>query len=241
VGKFQATRQNEKWQADLLDRSTKPSELNGIKQTYVLVVVDVFTRIGYLQPMIGKDAATVLEAYTMITARAKAHPQILSMDKEGATVTSEKRFEHFLDANGTVLRRAEGRNDLAIVDAYMGRLGLELGRIRLANKLRVNEWAPEIASAEASLNRKPMSALRGNAPKDLENTIKSADPKERVIEFQQLETIVINRAEDKKLNNALEGTMAFRAPIQAEAGQKGMIATRNRPGEARFWRKRCGA
>ena len=25
VGKFQATRQNEKWQMDLLDRSTKPS------------------------------------------------------------------------------------------------------------------------------------------------------------------------------------------------------------------------
>jgi hypothetical protein len=76
------------------------------------------------------------------------------------------------------------------------------------------------------------------AREDLENAIKSTDPKERVIEFQQLETmaqnIVINRTEDKKMNTALEGTMAFRAPILAEAGQKGMIATRNRPGEARF-------
>ena len=29
VGKFQATRMNEKWQLDLLDRSTKPSQLDG--------------------------------------------------------------------------------------------------------------------------------------------------------------------------------------------------------------------
>jgi hypothetical protein len=53
VGKFQATRQNEKWQMDLLDRSTKkPSELDGKRQTYVLAIVDVFTRRGYLEPMV---------------------------------------------------------------------------------------------------------------------------------------------------------------------------------------------
>ena len=110
VGKFQATRQNEKWQADLLDRSTKPSELNGIEQHYVLVVVDVFTRRGYLEPLVGKDAKSVLEAYSMICARAKAHPQILSLDKEGATLTTKKGLEKFLDANNTVLeasRRTE--------------------------------------------------------------------------------------------------------------------------------------
>ena len=47
VGKFRATRQNETWQLDLLDRSTKPSELDGSRQTNVLVVVDVFTRMGF--------------------------------------------------------------------------------------------------------------------------------------------------------------------------------------------------
>ena len=238
AGKFQATRQNEKWQADLLDRSTKPSELDGVKQTYVLVVVDVYTRRGYLQPLSGKDAASVLNAYKMITARAQAHPQILNLDKEGATLTSEKGFERFLDANGTVWRRAEGRNDLAIVDAYMGRLGIELGRIRLAKKLRVDQWAPQIASAEASLNRKPMATLRGNAPDDVAEAIASNDPEKKVIEFQQLEQMAVNistnRVEDRKVNRALEETTAFRAPLQAEAGQKGPIAARNRPGEARY-------
>jgi hypothetical protein len=124
------------------------------------------------------------------------------------------------------------------VDAFMGRLGLELGRIRLAKKLAVDEWAPQLASAEASLNRKPMATLRGNAPKDIEDAVNSKVPEEKVVEFQQLETmaenIKINRAEDTKVNKALEGTMAFRAALQAEAGQKGMIATRNRPGQARF-------
>ena len=44
TGKFQATRMNEKWSLDLLDRSTKPSQLDGVAQTHVLAVVDVFTR-----------------------------------------------------------------------------------------------------------------------------------------------------------------------------------------------------
>ena len=66
----------------------------------------------------------------------------------------------------------------------MGRLGLDLGRIRLKKKLRVNQWAPQLASAEASLNRKPMDTLRGNAPRDLENALEDdASPGDKVIKF----------------------------------------------------------
>ena len=69
-------------------------------------------------------------------------------------MSSDGAFEAFLGEKGTVVRRAEGRSDLATIDGYMGRLGLELGRIRLKKKLRMNQWAPEIAGVEASLNRK---------------------------------------------------------------------------------------
>ena len=155
------------------------------------------------------------------------------MDKEEATLSSDGAFEAVLDAEGTVVRRAEGRNDLAIIDGYMGRLGLELGRIR-QKKLRMKQWAPQIAGAGAALKRKPMTTLRGNAPRDVEQAIESNDPEEKVIEFQQLEqqarNIAVNRKEDKKTNRALEREGAFRAPIQA----RGVIRTRNRPGEARF-------
>ena len=89
-------------------------------------------------------------------------------------------FDKFLDENNTVWRRAEGRNDVGVIDAYMGRLGLELGRIRLKKKLRVNQWAPQLASAEASLNQKSMVTLRGNAPRDAENALKdTAGPEEK--------------------------------------------------------------
>ena len=80
------------------------------------------------------------------------------------TLSSDGVFEEFLDENNTVWRRVEGRNDVAVIDAFMGMLGLELGRIRFKKKLKVNQWAPQLASAEASLNRKPMATLRGNAP-----------------------------------------------------------------------------
>ena len=59
-GKFQAARANEKWQLDLLDRSTKPSQLEGRPQTHVLCVVDVFTRRGYLETLEDKKKDTVL-------------------------------------------------------------------------------------------------------------------------------------------------------------------------------------
>ena len=234
TGKFQSTRANEKWQLDLLDRSTKPSQLDGVAQTHVLAVVDVFTRRGYLEPLVDKKKDTVLEAYQRITERAGANPQILSLDKEGATLSNDGAFEAFLDEKGTVVRRAEGRNDLAIIDGYMGQVGLGAGRIRLKKKLRMNQWAPEIAGVEAALNRKPMTTLRGNAPRDIEQAIASTDPEEKVVEFQQLEqqarNIAINRKEDKKVTRALEREGAFRAPIEA----RGVIRTRNRPGKARF-------
>jgi hypothetical protein len=186
---------------------------------------------------VDKRKDTVLAAYERITERAGANQQILSLDKEGATLSNDGAFEAFLDEKGTVVRRAEGRNDLAIIDGYMGRLGLELGRIRLKKRLRTNQWAPQIAEAESALNRKPMTTLRGNAPRDIEQAIASNDPEEKVIDFMQIEqqarNIEINRKEDTKINEALEKEGAFRAPILAR-GARGVIRTRNRPGKARF-------
>ncbi len=90
---------------DLLDRSTKPSELDGKRQTYVLAIVDVFTRRGYLEPMVDKKKKNVLDAYKRIAERADAFPQILSLDKEGATLSSDGVFEEVLNENNTVWRR----------------------------------------------------------------------------------------------------------------------------------------
>ena len=83
-----------------------------------------------------------------------------------------------------------------------------------------------------------MTTFSGNAPNAVDQTIKSTDPEEKVIEFQQLEQqarkIEINRKENTKVTKALATNRAFRAPIEPEAGQKRLIATRNLPGEARF-------
>ena len=100
----------------------------------------------------------------------------------------------------------------------------------------MNQWAPELASAEVSLNRKPMTTLRGNAPRDVADAIKS-----KVIEFQRLEqqarNIATNRVEGKEVNRALERDGAFRAHTEAEVGHNGLNAKRNRPGEARLGSK----
>ena len=90
--------------------------LDGKPQTHVLAVVDVLTRRGYLEPLEDKKKDTVLEAYARITERAGAHPQILSLDKEGATLSSDGAFEEFLGDHGPVVRRAEGRDDLPVID-----------------------------------------------------------------------------------------------------------------------------
>ena len=45
---------------------------------------------------------------------------------------------------------------------------------------------------------------------------------------------MVNRKEDKKVNRVLAANKAFQAPVEPEKGQKGLIATRNLPGEARY-------
>ena len=97
---FQSTAANEKWQLDLLDRSTKPSQLDGVAQTHVLAVVDVFTRRGYLETLVDKKKDTVLEAYERITERAGANPQILSLDKEGGDTQQRRRFRGIIGQQG---------------------------------------------------------------------------------------------------------------------------------------------
>ena len=72
---------------DLLDRSTKPSELEGRgKQTYVLAIVDVFTRRGYLELMVNKKKKTVLQAYKRIAERA------VPFRKSCRLIRKERRF-----------------------------------------------------------------------------------------------------------------------------------------------------
>ena len=55
------------------------------------------------------------------------------------TLSSDGVFEDYLAANGAVWRRAEGHNVIADKNAYLWRMGLELGRIKLARELRPNQ------------------------------------------------------------------------------------------------------
>ena len=78
-GKVTASREDVRWQADLLDYSKKKKQPGGFK--YVLTVIDVFTRYVWTERITAKKDAKVLEAYRKIIGRNNNnHPKEVSTD-----------------------------------------------------------------------------------------------------------------------------------------------------------------
>ena len=55
---------NDQWQADLVDVSSLASSNN--KHTFILTVIDVFSKVGYAQPLRNKEARSITNAFKTI-------------------------------------------------------------------------------------------------------------------------------------------------------------------------------
>jgi hypothetical protein len=83
---------NDQWEADLADLSYYSKENDEYK--YLLVVIDVFTRFGWAQPLKNKKAATIVDAFKLIISDDDEKPRRLRTD--GASDFSNKQFQNFL-------------------------------------------------------------------------------------------------------------------------------------------------
>ena len=121
-GRVTAPSSESRWQADIIDYTSRDAGANGGFR-YVLVIVDVFSRLLLAEPLKDKGAGTVLEAWRTIMSELPpgTQPRILDTD-----VAAE-----FLGVFGKHLRRTgilhiqkdpRQKDAIAVVDSAIGRL-----------------------------------------------------------------------------------------------------------------------
>jgi len=90
-----AFRENQIWLADLLDMSNYSRDNQGFK--WILLVIDVFTRQGFAQPMKSKESANVLSAFKKIVEE-NGKPEKLITDN-GSEFTNREFQKYLSDSN----------------------------------------------------------------------------------------------------------------------------------------------
>jgi hypothetical protein len=92
-GRVLVTGIDDQWEADLADVSAYAKENDGYK--YLLVVIDVFSRYGWVEPMKNKKATSIVEAFSKIISKERK-PRRLRTD--GATDFSSGPFKNLLNS-----------------------------------------------------------------------------------------------------------------------------------------------
>ena len=158
-GKVTASREDIRWQLDLMDFSKRTKQPGGHK--YVLTALDVFSRFLYQVKITEKTDAQVLAAYRKIIGQNhNVHPKEVSTDlgKEfGPTFTA------YLADNGTANRKKDPQsvNSIAGVDRAQQSV-----KTIMAN-LQVNStapWSSLLKKAVDIYNDKEHGALYGESP-----------------------------------------------------------------------------
>ena len=62
-GKIWSTSPNDRWQADLIDYTARPSSKGDTKYTHILAVMDIFTRKLFTRALTGTKPKEVVEAF----------------------------------------------------------------------------------------------------------------------------------------------------------------------------------
>ena len=215
-----ATKSLERVYLDLLDRSTHTSP-DGFN--YLMIAVDSFTRKAWGVPMKSKLPTEFFDAYLAIEKQMKGKPVLLFVDNEGASLGENSKFQLHLQKHKVILKRKQGRNDLAPIDAFMGMLGRTVSKMRMERDLPESAWKTLSLEAIPLLNDRSMKRLDGSSPNDVQDAIKSEDPKDKVLEFKRLkataEGLETNHDEHASIVKKLEAAKGFRVPTTYRTGR----------------------
>ena len=161
TGKIWSPGLDRRWQTDVLVNSQKPSEHNGTKWAFALVVVDVFSRYIWTRLITSPMEAYV--GFGEILDEARKAPEVLSCDADPGFLSP--KFKELLESKGIQQSIRAGRNDLAVVDRAIYTLkrtlavhSLESGR---------NDWAEQLEAAVKAYNDSPHGTLTDGAPDDI--------------------------------------------------------------------------
>ena len=84
------------WETDIID--LKAYKLNNNQFSYLLTIIDIFTKYAWVVPLKTKSATDVLKAFRGVLQSSKRKPRILRSDR--GKEFKNRFFKPFLDANG---------------------------------------------------------------------------------------------------------------------------------------------
>ena len=161
-GKVTASREDSRWQGDLIDFSKRPKQPTGHK--YAMVVTDVLSRFQWLEPMKDKTDAEALRAYRRVVARnSNTSPKELSTDlgrEWGPTV------QQYLQDQGTAHRQKDPQqvNSIALVDRGIQSVKQIMGNLQSGTGA---PWSQVAKKAMDIYNDREHSALYVESPADV--------------------------------------------------------------------------
>jgi len=166
-GKIVATRINDRWAADLIDYTAKPSEDKDSSRDpyqYILIVQDVFSRKIWAVAMRVKTTETVQQAFEHIVRSGAGIPRELDTDNG---LEFRGVFDHYLEEEHIehVIADSRNKNARGALDAAIRTFKQQLARIQVAENTR--DWASLIPRAVNAYNDTVHSALIGRAPEDV--------------------------------------------------------------------------
>ena len=145
-GKIVATKINDRWVADLIDYTARPSEESKTSSIspyqYVLIVQDIFSRKLWAVAMRVKDTQTVREAFEHIVRSGAGKPRELDTDNG---LEFRGVFEHYLEEEniGHTIADSRNKNARGTLDA-----AIKIFKQQLASRSPNTEeigrrWCPE--------------------------------------------------------------------------------------------------
>lgn len=158
----------EQYDADLAELSSLADEND--KYRYILVVIDIFTRYVWLEPLRTKRGKDVLNAFKAIFSRGFIPKKIRS---DGGAEFKFKELRDFFKANNVYHHISL---NTAVKANYSERVILTLKRImyRMFNIQRSYRYLDKLQNIANSYNATPHRSLNYTAPKDV-NQSNAAD------------------------------------------------------------------
>ena len=102
------------WAADLVEIQKFSKWNKGIK--YLLMVIDVFSKYGWIVPLKDKKTESVSSAFDTIFKKSKRQPEKLWTDKGSEFIG--KHFKEFLKKNHITLYHTENEEKSSVVERW---------------------------------------------------------------------------------------------------------------------------
>lgn len=212
-GKSAAESYSARYQADLADMVNSPSK--GFR--YFIVLVNVFSREVYAEPLRNKEPVTVAAGLQKLIGALPEKPQVLSTD-DGTEFS--QHVDDFLQSAGIAHKQHVGKNDvnaLAVLDRALQNIKARLARLMARTE---GEWADLLPKVVTAYNKTYNAAVHEAPEEILEN-------KEVLFMLAQdnARKLQHNQALTERRVEKLKDAGGFRRPVGTRKFKRGFRAT----------------